>query len=313
MSIQFNGTGVALVTPFLSEGGIDHEGLSRLVEYVIAGGVDYLVPLGSTGESSTLTEAERIALMETVITANSNRKPILMGCGGNNTHEIAEKLQTYSSRFKGQIHGFLSVSPAYNKPSQDGIIAHYQALALATDLPIMIYNVPGRTASHILPETVLHLANNTTFLGIKEASGSVEPCVEILFQLRQQYPNSNFGVFAGDDLLALPMIAAGARGCVSVIANVLPKQITQVVNACLAQDFSTAQKLYFDLYPFIKLTMQEGNPRSVKTMLECIGLQSRNVRLPLVSTKENFVQQVQQTFIRHFGDKYDLNRLLESS
>lgn len=311
MQIKFQGTGVALVTPFLPNGDIDFNALKKLVNHVVGGGVDYLVPLGSTGESVTLSEDERIALMEAVLETNDGRIPVLMGCGGNNTREIAEKMSKYTKRFA--IHGFLSVSPAYNKPSQDGILAHYQALMFATDLPIMLYNVPGRTASNVLPATVAKLAALPAFVGVKEASGNVEQAIEILSHTRVGVSpiNPAFGVYAGDDALALPMIAAGGDGLLSVLGNVFPAETAALVRAALDKDITRAQKLHYALYPYMKLTMQDGNPRSVKTMLENIGIGSRTVRLPLTPSGEPFARLVSELMARREPTKIPSMSVIE--
>jgi 4-hydroxy-tetrahydrodipicolinate synthase len=275
---QFAGVGVALVTPFDESGEVDMAGVARVVDHVVTGGVSYLVPLGTTGETSTLTQAERQQVIEAVLQANAGRVPVLLGCGGNDTRAVAADMQAYTAQYGSQLAGFLSVSPAYNKPTQEGIYQHYRALCQTTDLPIMLYNVPGRTSSNMLPATVLRLAHDfPQIVAIKEASGSLEQGMEILRDAPQ-----GFAVISGDDALALPSVACGYAGVISVIGNSYPGHYSQLVQAALRNDYATAQQLQLALLRTMQLNFRENNPAGVKAALHAQGVCGPWVRLPLV-------------------------------
>ncbi len=282
---RFRGTGVALVTPF-KNGRIDWEDLEKVIEHVIAGGVEFLVSLGTTGESVTLSDTEHREILDFTIKVNRGRLPLVAGVfGGNNTAALVEKMQSFN--FEG-IDVLLSSNPAYNKPGQEGIFQHYMALAEASPLPIIIYNVPSRTASNMTAETTLRLANaSDKFLGVKEASDDIYQIMKII-----KGRPKDFLVLSGDDFITLPLIAAGGDGVISVIANTTPKPFTDMVRAALRHDLPTAQRLNLKLLELYKLLFIEGNPVGVKAAMELQGLCSREVRLPLVPMSENGVHLI---------------------
>lgn len=271
---KLTGTGVALVTPFHKNGSVDFKSLSKIVEHVIKGKCEYLVPLGTTGESVTLTDDERRAVVECVLEANNKRVPVVLGVGGNNTHEILNKLR-YDS-FEG-ISAILSVSPYYNKPNQKGIIQHYRLIAEESPVPVVLYNVPGRTGSNVTAETTLELAHSQkNIIGIKEASGNMEQIMSVI----KDKP-SGFLVISGDDAITLPLIAAGADGVISVVANAFPKHFSEMVRLVLKHELKKAQVLHYQLLPLIPLLFAEGSPSGVKSALKQLGLCEDGVRLPL--------------------------------
>ncbi len=282
---RFRGTGVALVTPF-KNGQIDWEDLEKLIEHVLSGGVEFLVSLGTTGESVTLSDAEHRQVLDFTIKINRGRVPLVAGIfGGNNTLELVEKIKNYN--FEG-IDALLSSNPSYSKPGQEGIFQHYMALAEVSPRPIIIYNVPSRTASNMTAETTLRLANaSNKFLAVKEASDDIYQVMKII-----KGKPKNFLVLSGDDFMTLPIIAGGGDGVISVIANTLPRPFTDLVRAALRQDMPTAQKLNFKLLEFYKLLFIEGNPVGVKAALELQGICSREVRLPLVPMTETGVHLI---------------------
>lgn len=278
---KFRGTGVAVVTPFTKEGKVDYTSLHNIIEHLIQGNVEYLVVLGTTGESVTLTDDEQKAVIETFFEVNKGRLPIVIGVGGNNTRKICQQVEKISHKYKPD--GILSVSPYYNKPSQAGIYAHYAAIAQSTELPIILYNVPGRTASNIVAPTTLKLAQKFEhIIAVKEAAGDLVQCMEIIAERPK-----DFLVISGDDILTLPMIGVGGDGVISVLANAIPLEIGNMVRAALKGDFDKAQKLHYQTRNLMQLAFKEGNPVGIKTMMELKKLGSRNVRLPLVSATEN--------------------------
>lgn len=276
---QFSGTGVALVSP-MQAGKVDYDALEKLIEHVIAGGVDYLVSLGTTGESVTLSEKECREVIDFTIKINAGRLPLVAGLfGGNDTWKLANELKQYD--FTG-IDGILSSSPSYNKPTQEGIYQHYMKVAEASPVPIIIYNVPGRTASNVAPETILRLAHaNECFVAVKEASGDVVQGSKIL----KNRPE-HFAVLSGDDPTAFSLIASGGHGVISVIANALPECFSEMVRALQHGDLATAQALNLLLLPVHHWLYVDGNPAGIKAALEILGLGSREVRLPLVPIQE---------------------------
>ena len=282
---RFRGTGVALVTPF-KNGQIDWEDLEKVIEHVLAGGVEFLVSLGTTGESVTLSEEEHRAILDFTIKINKGRVPLVAGVfGGNNTTALVEKIQHFN--FEG-IDALLSSNPAYSKPGQEGIFQHYMALAEVSPKPIIIYNVPSRTASNLTAETTLRLAHaSDKFLGVKEASDDIYQVMKII----KGKPKA-FLVLSGDDFITLPLIAAGGDGVISVIANTTPRPFTNMVRAALRQDMPTARELNFQLLELYKLLFIEGNPVGVKAAMELQGLCSRDVRLPLVPMTESGVHLI---------------------
>lgn len=282
---QFKGAGVALVTPFLADMSIDYPALRKLVREQIAGGTNFLVVQGTTGESPTLTGDEKQKVLETVQEENNGVLPIVYGVGGNNTLAVAEAF----SKIPAGVDGILSVAPYYNKPIQRGFVAHYKAIAQATDLPIIMYNVPGRTGSNMLAETTLELAEVKNIVAMKEASGNMEQIMEVI-----RCKPADFLVLSGDDALTMPLIAAGADGVISVVANSFPKQFSQMVAASLNGDLVTARKLHYDLLPITKLFFTEGNPGGVKIALEELGWMAPHMRLPLVQVSDSLKSAIQQ-------------------
>lgn len=282
---QFKGAGVALVTPFLADMSIDYPALRKLVREQIAGGTNFLVVQGTTGESPTLTGDEKQKVLETVQEENNGVLPIVYGVGGNNTLAVAEAF----SKIPAGVDGILSVAPYYNKPIQRGFVAHYKAIAQATDLPIIMYNVPGRTGSNMLADTTLELAEVKNIVAMKEASGNMEQIMEVI-----RCKPADFLVLSGDDALTMPLIAAGADGVISVVANSFPKQFSQMVAASLNGDIATARKLHYDLLPITKLFFTEGNPGGVKIALEELGWMAPHMRLPLVQVSDSLKSAIQQ-------------------
>lgn len=280
---QFKGAGVALVTPFLADMSIDFPALRRLVREQIAGGTNFLVVQGTTGESPTLNANEKKQVLETVLEENNGTLPIVYGVGGNNTMAVAEAFK----QIPAGVDGILSVAPYYNKPIQRGFVAHYKAIADATDLPIIMYNVPGRTGSNMLAETTLELAEVKNIVAMKEASGNMEQIMEII-----RCKPEGFLLLSGDDAITMPLIAAGADGVISVVANSFPAQFSQMVAASLKGDLATARKLHYDLLPITKLFFTEGNPGGVKIALEELGWMAPHMRLPLVQVSDALKQAI---------------------
>jgi 4-hydroxy-tetrahydrodipicolinate synthase len=269
-----SGAGVALVTPF-KNGAIDFESLERIIEHVIAGGIDFLVSLGTTGESVTLSFEERRKVLDFTIQVNAGRKPLVVGVfGDNNTQRVLERIQNFD--FKG-IDAIMASSPAYNKPSQEGIFRHYMAMESVAPRPIILYNVPGRTSCNMEAATTLRLAKaSSKFIAVKEASGDLVQAMEIM----KARPD-NFLVLSGEDPVTLPLIAAGGDGAISVIANAFPKDFSGMVRATLAGDLDKARALndrMLDIHPWLYI---DGNPAGIKATMEMLGLCSKEVRLPL--------------------------------
>jgi 4-hydroxy-tetrahydrodipicolinate synthase len=288
---SLRGTGVALVTPF-QNGRVDFDAYARVMEHTLAGGVDYWVVLGSTGEAITLSEKEQDAVIRFAVKTARGRLPVVVGIfGGSNTAQLVERMQSFD--FQG-IDALLCSSPAYNKPSQEGIYQHYLALAEASPLPIVIYNVPARTASNITAETTLRLAHaNPKFAAVKEAGAD-------LLQMMQIMAGSppDFLLLSGDDFLTLPILAAGGQGVISVMANTTPRPFCRMVKAAMAGDLITARQLNADLLDLYRLLFVEGNPVGVKAALELQGLCSREVRLPLTSMSEAGVGKIKAAMER---------------
>lgn len=276
----FTGTGVALITPFRrGQETVDFTRLEGLIENIIAAGVDYIVALGTTSEAATMTESERSAVQEFIVETVGGRKPIMLGLGGNNTLSITDQLA--STNFDG-ISGILSVAPYYNKPNQRGLAAHFRSVAEASPVPVVIYNVPGRTGVNISAETTLTLANECpNIIGIKEASGNMQQIMEIL-RLRP----ADFRVISGDDSLTLPMMSLGADGVISVIANALPQQMSQMVHFALKGDLKHAIPLHNQMLPLMNAIFEEGNPTGIKALLEAQGSIYNVLRLPLVKASK---------------------------
>lgn len=279
MSLSFRGTGVALVTPFLGNGGVDYDALSKLVDHVIANGVDYLVALGTTAETPTLSEAEKKQVLAHIVKQNAGRLPVVCGMGGNNTAELVRLLGEYDLT---GVSAILSVSPYYNKPTQEGIYQHFKAVAQASRLPIILYNVPGRTAGNILPATAVRLAREfNNIVAIKEASGNMVQFMEYV-----QAAPPGFALLSGDDNLVLPQIAVGFHGVISVAANCYTRDFTNMVNAALEGNFEKARSLHYKLLNGMDLLFAEGNPAGVKKALQALGICQNELRLPLVGVSE---------------------------
>jgi 4-hydroxy-tetrahydrodipicolinate synthase len=274
MDKMIHGTGVALVTPFLADGSIDFKGLENLVNHCIAGGVEYLVVMGTTGESATLTTAEKALVLREVKRINAGRVPIIYGAGGNNTQAV---IDGFSTTDLDGVSALLSVSPYYNKPTQEGIYQHYKAIATASPLPIILYNVPGRTSSNISAATTLRLARDfKNIIAIKEASGNMEQIMDLL----KNKPDG-FEVISGDDNLTYPMIALGAKGVISVSGQGMPKIFSQMVRNALAGKWQEALAAHYDLFDFTNLLFAEGNPGGIKAALKALNICEDHLRLPL--------------------------------
>jgi 4-hydroxy-tetrahydrodipicolinate synthase len=278
---KFKGTGVAIVTPFLKDGSIDYKSLTKLINHIIKGGIEYVVVMGTTGESVTLSKEEKQLVVAHVIDTIAGRVPVVLGLGGNNTQEILNALKK-SADFKG-IDAILSVSPYYNKPNQRGIYQHYKAIAEASPLPIILYNVPGRTSSNITADTTIKLAEDfKNIIAIKEASGNLEQCMKII-----KYRPKDFLVISGDDMLTLPIIASGGDGVISVVANAFPKDFSEMTRQILAGNVKEAQKLHYKLTDITEQLFADGNPAGVKEALELLNICQTHVRLPLVRVNKN--------------------------
>ena len=286
---ELYGMGVALVTPFDAAGMVDHEALGRLVDYQIESRTDFLCVLGTTAETPTLSEEEKQAVRKTVVERNAGRLPILLGCGGNCTHNIVSKL---SKDKMEDVDAILSVVPYYNKPTQEGMYAHFKAISEATDLPIILYNVPGRTGVNMLPETTLRLASDCkNVVGIKEASGNIEQ-IEYILRNRPE----GFKVFSGDDGITLPLIKSGADGVMSVLGNAYAAEFAQLVHLAQAGDFAGSEAIDKRLAELYRLIFVDGNPAGIKCVMELRGMLQNVLRLPLVpatqATKEKIAAQL---------------------
>ncbi|MES2567877.1 MAG: 4-hydroxy-tetrahydrodipicolinate synthase [Bacteroidota bacterium] len=278
-SLNITGTGVAIVTPFNSKGAIDFPALTKLVEHLIKGRVEYIVVMGTTGETATLSKEEKQQVIAHIVKTNKKRLPLVLGVGGNNTAELVEQLKTDNL---SDFDAILSVSPYYNKPSQEGIYQHYKAISKASPLPIILYNVPGRTASNIAWDTTIKLANDfKNIIAVKEASGNMEQIMKII-----KYRPDNFLIISGDDNLTLPIIASGGDGVISVVANAYPKEYSDMVRHALVHDLKTAQKLHYKLMEITEQLFADGNPGGVKVVLAQKKITLANVRLPLVEPND---------------------------
>jgi len=280
------GTGVALVTPFKKDLSVDVEALQKIVAFQIDNGIDYLVVLGTTAESATLTSDEKELVIKTVIDANNGKLPLVLGVGGNNTAEIVAELK---SKDLSKFAAVLSVSPYYNKPTQEGIYQHFKAIAEASPIPVILYNVPGRTASNMLPATVIRLANDfKNIVAIKEAAGDIVQAMRLI-----QHKPEGFLVISGDDMITLPMILAGGSGVISVIGEGFPKQFSQMVRLGLEGKAAEAYQLHYQLADSIDLIFEQGNPAGIKEIFKILGLSENTVRLPLVNTDADLTSRIQ--------------------
>lgn len=279
MKNVFVGTGVALVTPFRKQETIDFSKLGKLIDNLLANGVDYMVALGTTSEAATMTETERHALQDFIVESVGGRCPIMLGMGGNNTLAVTDAIA--NTNFDG-ISGILSVAPYYNKPNQRGLAQHFRQVADASPVPVIIYNVPGRTGVNITAETTLLLANECPNIkGIKEASGNLQQVMQIL-----RSKPEGFSVISGDDALTYPMIMCGAEGVISVMANALPKEMSTMVKYALKGDVKKALPLHNKLLPLMNAIFEEGNPSGIKALLEIEGMIGNTLRLPLVKVSK---------------------------
>jgi 4-hydroxy-tetrahydrodipicolinate synthase len=279
MQSKFRGTGVAIVTPF-TNGQIDFDALERVVNHILEGGVEYLVVLGTTGESVTLSKKEKHEVLEFIVRVNDKRVPLVAGFGGNYTEKLVEDIKGF--HFEG-YDAILSVCPYYNRPTQEGLYQHFIQVAEASPVPVLLYNVPSRTASNLNAETTLRLSNaNKKIIGIKEASGDMRQVMEIVWRKPK-----DFLVISGDDNLTLPMLSFGADGLISVVGNALPRETSDLVRAGLNDDFITARRLHFQLMPVIDQIFNDGNPAGIKGVLEILDLCGREVRLPLMPVRED--------------------------
>ncbi|GGA71357.1 4-hydroxy-tetrahydrodipicolinate synthase [Flavobacterium palustre] len=279
------GTGVALVTPFKEDFSIDTEALKRIVNFSVDGGIEYLVILGTTAENATLSNDEKELVIQTVIEANNGRLPLVLGVGGNNTMKVVEELKT---RDLSPYVAILSVSPYYNKPSQEGIYQHFKAVSEASPIPVIIYNVPGRTSSNMLPKTVLRLANDfENIVAIKEAAGDIVQAMQLL----KDKPK-DFHVISGDDMTALATVLAGGSGVISVIAQGFPKEFSEMIRLGLNRKVDEAFKSQYLLFDCIDMIFEQGNPAGIKQVFQALGIAENTVRLPLVSVDESLQQRI---------------------
>jgi 4-hydroxy-tetrahydrodipicolinate synthase len=284
---KLKGTGVAIITPFKNDLSIDFAAFGRIVNHVITGGVNYIVVMGTTGESVTLTKDEKKAIICYILEAIDNRVPLVVGIGGNNTQEIINQVRSLDLT---GVEAILSVAPYYNKPNQRGIFQHFKSIATWSPIPVIIYNVPGRTGSNISAETCLQLATECeNIVAVKEASGNFEQIMKIL----KQKPD-NFHVISGDDLNTLPIIAAGGSGVISVLANAFPAQWSEMVNQCLKLNFKAAREIQFRFLEMIELLFIDGNPAGVKAVLNIMNLCQNNLRLPLVPVSRTIYSRIQK-------------------
>jgi 4-hydroxy-tetrahydrodipicolinate synthase len=283
---KFIGTGVAIVTPFRSDGSIDFKSLGKLLEHVIKGGVNYIVALGTTGESVTLTKDEKKAVVSFVTDTVSSRVPVAVGIGGNNTQEI---LDSINHNDLSGVDAILSVAPYYNKPSQQGLFMHFKAIAENTPLPVIVYNVPGRTGCNMAAETTVRLAKDfKNIIAIKEASGNLLQVMSIM----KNKPR-NFLVISGDDVLTLPIVSLGGSGAISVIANACPKPFSEMVSHALQGNYEKAASLHYKLFDLMNALFEEGNPPGVKAALEILKVSQNNLRLPLVPVSDSLHKKIE--------------------
>ncbi len=284
---KFKGTGVAIVTPFKNDYSIDFSAFGRVINHIIDGGVNYIVAMGTTGESVTLTKDEKKAIVSYAVETIDKRVPLIVGIGGNNTQEVINSVR--HTDFEG-VDGILSVAPYYNKPTQRGLFQHFKAIATSCPVPVIIYNVPGRTSCNITSETCLELAYSCeNIVGIKEASGDIAQIMRII-----KSKPENFSVISGDDMMTIPIIAAGGSGVISVLANAFPAQCSELVGQALKNNFKSSREIQFRLMEIIELLFVEGNPAGVKAMLSLMNLCQNYLRLPLVPVSRSVYSKVQK-------------------
>ena len=284
---KFKGMGVALITPFKEDGSVDYPALIRMVDHLVQNGADFLCVLGTTAETPTLTTEEKKEITRLVVERVNGRIPIMLGCGGNNTQAIIESLK--NDDFTG-IDAILSVVPYYNKPSQEGIYQHYKAIAESTELPIVLYNVPGRTGVNMTAETTLRIARDfKNVIAIKEASGNITQMDDII-----KNKPENFDVISGDDGITFPLITLGAVGVISVIGNAFPKEFSRMTRLALQGDYANALKIHHSFTELFSLLFVDGNPAGVKAMLNAMGMIENRLRLPLVPTRITTFEKMRQ-------------------
>jgi len=280
------GCGTALVTPFLDNGQLDEMALKKLVEFQIREGIDFLVPCGTTGESATLHLDEILRVIEIVLETANGKVPVVAGAGGYDTAKVVEMAKQVA---KLGVDAILSVTPYYNRPTPEGLYHHFKKIAEAVDVPVILYNIPGRTGCNLLPDTVVRLSEIPNIIGIKEASGNIDQIVELCVKVPE-----DFLVFSGDDAVTIPIIALGGVGVISVIANEMPQQMVALVKACLAGRFDEALKIQKKLYPLMRANFIETNPIPVKAALAMMGKIRENYRLPLVPMKQENRKKLQE-------------------
>lgn len=291
--INLYGTGVAMVTPFNTDGSVDFPALKKLTRHLIDNQIEYLVVMGTTGETATLSSDEKRKIFDTVLEENAGALPVIAGIGGNHTQELVGTLKSFSME---GISAVLSVSPYYNKPNQAGVRAHYTALADASPLPIILYNVPGRTGSNMSAETTLQLAEHQNIIAMKEASGNFEQCMEIL----RNRP-SDFYVLSGDDALTLPFLSLGMDGVISVMANAFPRNFSEMVRMGIGGNFKAARELHYALLPMMNEIFADGSPGGIKEILNQLGICGTHVRLPLANVNENVKRRLLEMATKYQG------------
>ncbi len=282
--MDLHGVGVALVTPFDSQGEIDFSSLEKLINHLIINKIDYLVPIGTTGESVTLSHEEKVEIFSFVAQIASDRIQLVAGIGGNNTRELVHSLKKFNLN---KYSAILSVSPYYNKPNQEGIFQHYKLFSESAPLPVILYNVPSRTGSSISVQTILRLAKEKNIIGVKEASGNMDQCMK----LAAQKPKG-FWLISGDDALTLPLISVGFDGIISVVANIFPESFSKMTHAALSNDFVSARKIHHSLLDFIDLLFADGSPSGVKTGLKALGICDDYLRLPLAKVNADIANSI---------------------
>jgi len=292
---QFEGHGVAMITPFTNEGLVDFEAIPKVINHLCAGSVNYIVVLGTTAETATLSKVEKKQIVEKTIEATAGRIPLVLGVGGNNTHELVAELK--SNDFDG-FSAILSVTPYYNRPNQEGLYQHFKALSLAAPLPIILYNVPARTGVNLEPETVVRLAQDfDNIVALKEASGDFQQAQTLI----KSVP-SDFLILSGDDEISLPMILAGARGVISVIGNAIPAEFSRIIHSALEGDSKLAYSHQYAILDLIRMIYLEGNPVGIKVLMNALELCDNVLRLPLVKASEGLIEKLNHEFslLKHF-------------
>jgi 4-hydroxy-tetrahydrodipicolinate synthase len=287
---QFKGTGVAMVTPFKKDGSIDVPALKKLTDHLVDGGVDYLVVMGTTGETPVMDKEDRKLVLETILSTNGGRKPVVLGVGGNNTLDLCAQLDRMDT---AGLSAILSVSPYYSKPTQNGLFEHYRALSEHSKLPIILYNVPGRTGSNLLPDTVMRIAFDCrNVIGIKEASGNMEQIMNII----KERPK-DFLVISGDDSITMPLMAAGADGVISVVGNAFPNEWSAMVQHAVKGELQEARAIHYRLLELVQLLFVEGNPAGIKEVLSHLDICDHYLRLPLVPVSQLISERMRRVMI----------------